>query len=390
MSDPVADFIAGHLDADLHKLLLSANKYPGIPIPYVVAQIEALRKVRYKIPAWYSPQLHFPPQISVEQSSSAATALFKANLCTGNRMADLTGGMGVDSYYWAKSFQSVDYVEQNETLTAAAQHNFAVLGAHNIHIHHSSAEDFLVHNTSRYDLLYADPARRDTHNNKVFLLSDCQPDVVQLRDTLLAHADQVLIKTAPMLDISLAMKQLGKVKKVWVVAVENECKEVLYLLDNEGNSSNDTIQINAVVLDSPTPSFSFTRQEEENAPERLAMPQQYLYEPNVAVMKAGAFRLFGHRFGLAKLHPNTQLFTSETLEPQAPGRIFAIRAVVKYDYAAVREALPGNKANIAVRNFPDPVATVRKRLKLADGGDWYLFAVTVMDGSKRVVICEKV
>ena len=162
MSDPVADFIARHLDADLHKLLLSANKYPGIPIPYVVAQIEALRKVRYKIPAWYTPQLHFPPQVSVEQSSSAATALFKANLCAGARMADLTGGMGVDSYYWAKSFQSVDYVEQNEALTAAAQHNFSALGAPNIHVHHTSAEDFLAQNTDRYDLLYADPARRDT------------------------------------------------------------------------------------------------------------------------------------------------------------------------------------------------------------------------------------
>lgn len=383
-------FIREHLNStDLHRLLLSAKRYPEVQVPYAVAQIEALRKVRDKIPSWYSPDLIFPLALSIEQSSSEETAQFKTTLFAGKHLADLTGGMGIDSFFWTKVFEQVDYVEQNEVLIPVALHNFKKLNTPNIQVHHRTAEAFLGENNTHYDLIYLDPARRDEHKNKVFRLSDCQPNVVELLPLLFNKSNKILVKTAPMLDITEAIRQLGCVTQVWITALHNECKEVLYLLEKEQVPGENEISINAVHLAPRFTTFSFTKKEEEQAKERYSLPQHYLYEPDAAIFKAGAFKVFGTRFGLSKLHSNTHLYTSDVYNQEVPGRIFEIISTVKYDSGAVLNVLSEAKANIAARNFPDSIDNIRKKLKLKDGGDWYLFAVTLIDGGKNILICKK-
>ena len=389
LTDPVQQFIRDHLDADPQRLLLTAHRYPQLPMPYVASQLLALRKVRDKIPGWYNPALHFPPQLSIEQASSERTAHFKAGLFSGQHMADLTGGLGVDTWAWATRFERVTYVEQNPALVESAIHNFNTLNVNNIACISMSAEEFLAHTSDQFDLLYLDPARRDAQQRKAFQLEHCQPDVVALRTALLSHAPQVLIKTAPLLDIKLAMRQLLTVSKVWVVSVDNECKEVLYLLGRRAIPTED-IPITAVALGAPIQEFTFSWQEEQRTVAPFSPPQQYLYEPDAALLKAGEFRSFAGQFGLSKLHPNTHLYTSERLLAAGPGRRFYVEQVCKYDRKAVRSAVPEGRANIATRNFPDAIDTVRRKLALADGGDIYLFAVTTREDKKELLVCRKV
>ncbi len=384
-------FIIDHLDADLHRLLLSAGKYPGVDVPQAVAQIAALRKIKDKVPAWYNPALRFPPTLSLEQSSSEATARFKANLFSGQSLLDLTGGLGIDSFFWANTFQNVDYVEQDAALCALAKSNYATLGADNITVHHSTAEDYLAQSGTPYDLCYLDPARRDSHKNRVFLLTDCTPDIVGLQHIILQHAKRVLIKTAPMLDLHLAMQQLEHLAGIWVVALRNECKEVLYLLDPAAAMGREQVPIRCVDIGMDrTNEFTFSKAEEAAAATELSGPLAYLYEPNAAVMKGGAFHTFALRFGLKKLDTHTHLYTSEQAIEGVPARMFRMVQRVKYDPKAVAAALPEGRANVAVRNFPDSAEQVRKRLKLADGGSVYVWATTAVGEEKMVLICEKV
>ena len=388
----VADrqFVQAHLDEDPSGLLLSARRFPGVQVPLAVAQIEALRKVRFKVPSWYRFDLDFPPVISVEQASSEQTARFKAGLFTGHSMADLTGGMGVDAFFFAQHFDRVRYIEQNPELVAIARHNFARLGASNLECVESSAEAFLTSHTGGLDLIYIDPARRDDRQGRVFRLEDCKPNILKIRDLLLNAAPRVLIKTAPLFDLHLAVEQLGAVSHIWVVSVYNECKEVLYLLEKAPPPAG-AIPIEAVCLAGATQrTFLFTREEERDGKPEFSPPQQFLYEPDAAILKAGAFQAFARRYRLAKLHPHTHLYTAQTLVPDLPGRCFQIEAVVKYDRKAVQPWTPEGRANIAARNFPDPVAVVRKRLRLADGGAVYLFAVTAWPDRKILIVCRRI
>ncbi len=387
--DAVQQFIREHLDADPERLLLAAHRYPQVPMPYVAGQLRALRKVRDKIPAWYDPALHFPPALSIEQASSERTARFKAGLFSGRRMADLTGGLGVDAWAWAASFDRVSYVEQNPALVDTARHNFNVLGINNIACIADTAEAFLAAQTEPFDLLYLDPARRDDRQRKVYRLEDSQPDVLALHATLLAHAPQVLVKTAPLLDLKLAVRQLLTVARIWVVSVDNECKEVLYLLQRSAPPA-DAVPITAVALGKGTQEFRFTWQEEQQAVAPFSAPQRYLYEPDAAVLKAGAFRSFARRFGLSKLHPNTHLYTSGQLHREAPGRCFALDQVCRYDRKSVRAAVPEGRATIAVRNFPDAAEKVRRTLGLVDGGETYLFAATTLHDKKEILVGRKI
>jgi len=382
-------FVRDHLNDDLHRLLLSAQRYPGVAVQACVAQIEALRKVRLKIPAWFRFELDMPPLLSVEQASSEAAARFKSTLFSGKKMADLTGGMGVDAYFFAQQFEQVTYVERNPELIALTRHNFAALGAANIRVVETDSEAFLKTTTEHYDLLYLDPARRADRHRRVFQLADCEPNVPALREMLLAHGDRVLVKTAPLLDLSQACEQLGSVAGMWVVSVENEVKEVLYLLEKSAPAPDQT-PIEAVCLGHEMHIFRFTRTEERDAKPEYTLPQGYLYEPDAAVLKAGAFKAFACRFGLAKLHPQTHLYTSPSLVPDVPGRTFAVEAVLKYDRKAVQQVLPEGRANVSARNFPDSPDAMRRKLGLADGGEHYLFGVTDVTGRKVLVLGRKV
>ncbi len=278
-------------------------------------------------------------------------------------------------------------MEQDPTLTEIARHNFSVLGAHHIRTHATSAEMFLPELHNPVDCIYLDPARRDHDNRKVFQLADCHPDVLALQDVLLTKARTVLLKTAPLLDIQAAVQALRKVVQVYVVAVNNEVKEVLYLLTQQENQDP---QITAVNLRADAEErFSFLRSQETDAQATYAPPLSYLYEPHAALMKAGAFGLIAQRFGLRKLHPNTHLYTSEQRISNFPGRTFRCRAVVPYQKKAVRQHLAQPKANITSRNFPDSVATIRKKLGIQEGGDTYLFAVRLENNALSIIISSK-
>ncbi len=395
------DFIWQHRDDDPRQLALSANKYPNIKISEVAAHIQALQKVRSKIPTWYRAGMEFPLALSLEQASSERTARFKASLFSGKKMVDLTGGLGVDSFFFSQQFESLTYIEQNAELLAAARHNFAQLGATNVHFEHCTAEDFLEKTKDGYDLIYLDPARRHERKGKVFQLANCSPDVLKIKDLMLKRSPRVLLKTAPLLDLKLATEQLGQVSKIWVVASEGDCREVLYLLERDAPLI-DEIPIQAVSLESRpirfdkpyrSPSgaqtFAFSWAEEQQAVANFSSPKNFLYEPNPTILKAGAFRSFALRFGLAKLHANTHLYTSTEFRPNLPARSFVIEHVCKYDRKSVQIHVPSGKANITCRNFPDNPDQVRRKLDLAEGGDVYLFAATDAENKKVVLVCRK-
>ncbi len=384
-------FVWEHREDDPLKLALSAKKHPDLPIAYIARQIDALSKIRRKIPSWYQPGLEFPVAISLEQASSEATARFKAALFTGAAMADLTGGLGVDASFFARQFERVHYVEKIPEIFDAAQHNLGALGIRGLQFIQGDAEDFLAGSKQQFDLLYLDPARRDDRKGKVFQLADCTPNVLEIKDLLLQKSSMVLIKTAPLLDIHQAAMQLKNVSKVWVLEYEGDCREVLYLLEKEAPSPA-AIPITAVSIDHSgvaLHSFEFTLEEEQNANLAFALPGIFLYEPIPAVLKAGAFKTFAKQFGVNKLHANTHLYTSEQLVPNLPARSFRIDAVCKYDKKAVAPLIPGGKANITTRNFPESTAQVRKKLGLKDGGDTYIFACTNCDGGRILIICSK-
>lgn len=391
MSPQLDEFIWQHrLDAPA-AIALSAKKHPEIPVAYAAGQIECLQKARTKIPAWYREGIRFFSALSLEQASSEATARFKAGLVKGEKMADLSGGMGVDSFFFAQQFGQVTHVEPQAELSAVTARNFEQLGVFNVRCAVATAEEFLQKTTENFDLLYLDPSRRNEQKNRVLRLEDCSPNILSIKTLLLEKAPLVLLKTAPLLDIQLAMRQLETVARVWVVASGAECREVLYLLRREAVPV-DEVPVEAVQLDKSgdAQAFTFTFQEEKTAVAPLSLPQQYLYEPHAAILKAGAFRSYAAHFGLKKLHANTHLYTSAQHEPGVPGRAFQIENLCKYDRKAVRSAVPGGKANVAVRNFPDSADAVRKKLGLSDGGDTYLFAFTDLEDKKMIAVCRKV
>lgn len=384
------EFVWLHRNDDPHQLALSGKQHPGISVGQAAAQVKALQKIRTKIPRWYRSGMSFPYTLSVEQSSSEQTAQYKASLFSGQKMADLTGGMGVDAYFFAQQFESLTYIEQKEELAAATKHNFVQLGCSNVQFETQDALHFLQHTAESFDLIYLDPARRDDRKGKVFQLSDCSPNILEIKELVLQKARQVLVKTAPLLDLRQAVLQLENVVQIWVVAAEGECREVLYLLQKEAPPS-DQIPITAVHLRGGSQQvFSFDWAAEQAAEVRYSPPQTYLYEPNAAILKAGAFRSFGAQFGLEKLQANTHLYTSAVLQPNVPARSFVVEQVCKYDRKTVQKAVPSGQANIACRNFPDNPEQVRRTLGLRDGGDVYLFAATDMAGNKVILIGKKV
>ena len=370
-------FIADHLHDDVSELAL---KYRNAKVDMALAlrQIEARQLLRKKVPSWSdNEELLFPVRLSIEQCSSEATARYKASLMHGVSFADLTGGLGVDCYFISQNFQHSDYVEMNPELCELAKHNLA-----GPIIHNEAAEDFLQ-SCDPLDCIFIDPARRDVHGRKVVCVADCNPNVVELQDLMFQKAQKVMIKLSPMLDISQALKELRHIKEIHVVAVENECKELLFIL--EPNYSGEPI-ITCVNLESQQPSVTFTLEEERVATLQLAKEvEHYLYEPNAALMKGGCYRLLSQHFGVQKLHRNSHLYTSDLLIPDFPGRIFEVDDWAVYGKKA-QALLDGvNKASIAVRNFPMTVAEIRKKLKIADGDQVYLFATTLSDEQKILI-----
>lgn len=396
LTDADRAFIMTNLTADVHSLLLRPPAgLAGLPLREVAEQIQARQKARHKLPTWYAnPALIFPPPLSVEQASSERTAAYKASLVSGHLMADLTGGMGVDSAAFARAMSEVAYVERTQSLTERTAHNLPQLGLTNVSVHTGDGLNWLADQPNPLDWTYLDPARRDRRagriGGRVVGLADCEPDVLTHLPLLLRQSRNILLKTSPLLDIEAALRQLPSTRAVHVVAVQNEVKETLFVLDQEPVAPID-VQMTAVNLreTGDTQALSYQRGEEATAPVMLADPLTYLYEPNAALLKAGAFRLLSNRFGLAKLAPHSHLYTASTPVTNFPGRSFTIDAVCRADRKSVLSHVPAGQANLTVRNFPQPVDVLRKQLGLREGGSVYIFATTFRNGDKRLIVTHK-
>jgi 16S rRNA G966 N2-methylase RsmD len=374
---------------DATKLLL---KLPP-PRRWLAEQIMARQKIKTKLPTWYdNPAVFFPVSLSLEQSSSEVTAQHKAALVSGRLLIDATGGMGIDTFYFAKRVEKVIYVEQNADLVAIAQHNFKQLGATNIDCVCANSLLFLEKFVEKIDWIYLDPARRSSTQQRVHQLADCEPDIIKNARLLFEKTDNILVKTSPILDIKQAIEDLQLVRSVWVVAVENECKEVLFELTKQQISN---VQLQTTNYRSgghvklQTQSFGFDLASEQKAIVSFSNPLKFLYEPNVAILKAGAFKSVGSWFGLMKIAPHSHLYTSNDLRGDFCGRIFEIIDTVKADSQYIEPYLTDRKANLTVRNFPIGADELRKKLKLKDGGNVYLFATTLQNNDKRIVVCRK-
>jgi predicted O-methyltransferase YrrM len=386
----VQAFIREHQHDDVNQLALRAKQDNPLPMTDIIRQIGARQKAKEKLPTWAcQPQTLFSPPLSVEQSSSEAAARYKASLISGETLVDLTGGFGVDAFFFAGRFEKVVHVERNKELSALAAHNFAVLGAGNITCLHADAEAYLNGMPALVDWIYLDPARRDPAQGKVFRLEDCEPDVLRLLPLLLSKCRRLLLKTSPMLDIDLAVQQLTGVQHVRVVALENDCKEVLYELSSKSDSEPVITAVN-LRKDQPPDTFSFTRHEERMAEVTLSDAQAFVYEPNVALLKAGAFQSLARHYGLSKLHVHTHLYTSHLLCRDFPGRIFTCEAVSRLDKKALKVFLPEGKAHVTVRNFPVSVAEIRRQTGIREGGDVYLLATTDRHNRKIILVTRKV
>ena len=390
ISSETLRFIEENIRADVRSLALQAKKYPQVDMAMAVVQIAGRQIAEAKLPSWYrTGGLLYPKHLSMEQCSSEVTAIYKASLLQGETFADLTGGFGIDCSFLSRKFKKADYVERQAELCELAKHNFPLLGL-NIEVHNEDGVEYLKR-MQPVDCLFLDPARRDGHGGKMVAISDCEPDVSMLEDLLVEKAKTVMVKLSPMLDLSLALKTLKNVREVHVVSVNNECKELLLILQKQSISSEVSIHCEHIVNDLHQ-HFVFTQEQERISDCPLtSQVETYLYEPNASILKAGAYRSLTQSYEVKKLHPSSHLYVSSHLIEDFPGRRFQVEAVSGFGKKELKTFLQGmEKANITIRNFPSSVAELRKRLKLKEGGEDYIFATTLADESKVLIRCRKV
>ena len=390
LSPETLRFIEENSRADVRSLALQAKKYPQVDMAMAVVQIAGRQIAEVKVPSWCQVEgLLYPKHLSMEQCSSEATAIYKANLVEGETFADLTGGFGIDCSFFSRKFKQADYVERQAELCELAKHNFPLLGL-SIGVHNEDGVEYLEQ-MQPVDCLFLDPARRDGHGGKTVAISDCEPDVSALEDLLVEKAQTVMIKLSPMLDLSLALKTLKYVREVHIVSVNNECNELLLILQKSSVSSEVAIHCEHIV-NAQHQHYTFTQEQEHTSDCPLATEVgAYLYEPNASILKAGAYRSLTQTYGIKKLHASSHLYTSFHFIEDFPGRRFQVEAVSGFGKKGLKDFLQGSdKANLTIRNFPSSVAELRKRLKLKEGGEDYLFATTLADESKVLIKCKKV
>lgn len=407
------EFIREHRSDDVRRLALQAGRYPDVDMPFVLQQIAGWQVARTKLPSWAAVEdICYPPHISMEQCSSEQTAQYKASLMSrisgdSEVLVDLTGGFGVDFSYMSCGFQRAVYVERQEQLCEVARHNFRLLQLENSEVVCGDGEEYLHQIPAGMRVcIYLDPARRDLQGKKTYAISDCTPDVLTLKDELLQKASCVMVKLSPMLDWHKAVDDLGDVREVHIVSVGNECKELLVVLGACGTGQEETVVVpeDAVrvycvnilgngrmeMFEFKYPSGVSTAGESGFAfsGEHAGL---FLYEPNASLMKAGCFAELARCYAVQPVSRSSHLFVSDHLVNDIPCRKFQISAVSTMNKKQLKTALQGlTKANIAVRNFPLSVAELRKRLKLADGGDIYVFATTDQTGEHVLLFSKKV
>jgi len=388
LDSDVQEYIDSHLTADVHKIAMAKSPFPDVSAAELAGQIAAKNKCAKKLPSWFQQKgVYYPALLSVEQCSSEATAQYKSSLALGGPLIDLTGGFGVDSYYFAKTTTAVTHCEINKELSEIAAYNARVFGQTNMQFLQGDGLEYLTSADKTFDTIYIDPARRSS-SGKVFMLKDCTPDVVSNLGLMLSKAKCIIIKTAPLLDLTAGLKELSNVAEIHILSVRNEVKELLWVIEQD-KQADQKIKIVAMTLNYAMKQFSFYRNENgdiaeeglasnhsEDAagqPEDITAQQisidSYLYEPDAALMKSGAFDLITNKYNLSKLDQQTQLYFSESINPSFPGRIFRISNFLSATVLKKRKDLTGN---VIVRNYPDKAENLVKKYKIKPDREKFL------------------
>lgn len=374
----VQDYINAHLNSDINQIALGKSRFDGVSPAELANQITAKRKSEKKLPTWFNTEgIYYPPALSIEQTSSETTAAYKAKLAWGNNLVDITGGFGIDSYYFAKKIQQVTHCEINADLSEIAAYNATLLNQTNINFISTDGIELMKQTTVLFDTIYVDPARRAT-KGKVFMLKDCTPDVVTNLDTLLQKSQRIIIKTAPLLDLTAGLSELKNVSEIHIVSVRNECKELLWVIERD---FSDEPEIIAVCLNDDEKHFSFRKSESESIRFVDNLNNfKYLYEPDAALLKSGAFNLIASRYQITKLHPQTQLYASNNINKNFPGRIFEIEELLSN--VKKESNLTGN---VIVRNYPAKPEDLVKKFKIKPDKSGFLIFTKLATGNNIII-----
>ncbi|MEC4049008.1 class I SAM-dependent methyltransferase [Flavobacterium sp. SUN046] len=386
LAPKIQNYILEKTGTSITQLALQKNPFEELDYKVLLNQIEARTKSKDKLPTWFDAQnIIYPSKISLEQTSSEATARYKASLVSGNSLIDLTGGFGVDDYYFAQLIAQVHHCEINPELSAIVEHNFAQLGVSNITCHANNSEQVLKELNQTFDWIYIDPSRRNDAKGKVFMLKDCLPNVPDLLSFYFNYSKAILIKTAPILDLSAGLSELKYVKNIHIIALENEVKELLWELEEHYIAPVNIKTVNLKKGYQELFSFALNTNHKVD----YCLPKKYLYEPNSAIMKSGGFDAISEEYSISKLHQHSHLYTSEELI-DFPGRVFEIVQQLPYSKKEMKQFIEQQKMNITTRNFPDSVEQIRKKWKVKEGGSLYCFFTTDLNNDKIALICTKI
>lgn len=387
LNTEIQSFINNNLDSNITSILLKGTSFSYLDIKEIIEQIEAKKKCKNKLATWFQTKnIYYPNKLNIEQTSSEVTAQYKSKLIKGNSLIDITGGFGVDCLYFSKHFKKIVYCELDKHLSDIVKHNYSQLGIFNIDTQNIDGIQFLKENNKPVDWIYADPSRRHDSKGKVFFLNDCLPNIPSQLDTIFNYTKNVMIKTSPLLDLTIGINELNYVKSIHIVAINNEVKEILWVLEKD---FLDEISVKTVnIFKEEVIAFDFLLNDEKKYSSEFSLPLTYLYEPNAAILKAGAFNTITQQFEVFKLHKNSHLYTSQKLIDFS-GRRFKIEDVLPYNIKGLKK-VGLKKANITTRNFPESVQQLRKKLNIKDGGEKYLFFTTDKDDSRIVIITSKV
>lgn len=382
----IQDFIKSNLSSNISDLILKGSPFSNIDIKEIVEQIEAKTRCQKKLPTWFNTNnIYYPNKLNIEQTSSEVTAGYKAKLVSGKFLIDITGGFGVDTFYFSKCIEHVTHCEINPKLSKIVKHNYSVLNVSNIDCKKENGIEVLKHSKNIFDWIFIDPSRRDEAKKKVFLLSDSTPNAIEHQGLFFEHANNIMIKTSPLLDIKATLLDLDHVKEIHIIAINNEVKEMLWILQKNVDEVATIKTIN--FQNNSNQIFNFNPLEESEEQAEYSEPLKYLYEPNSAILKSGAFNSVSHKLNIPKLHKHSHLYTSDTII-DFPGRRFKINKQLHFNKKTLsKEGI--TKANIATRNFPLSVSEIRKKFKINDGGNVYLFFTTDLENQKTILICSK-
>ena len=381
ISSDIQNYINQNINSDLNKLLLKKSQFSDVTMQEIVQQIKGRKTAEKKFPFLTKEGIVFPPNLNLEQASSQSTAEYKAQNLKGKSFLDLTCGFGIDAYFLSKNFDEVTLIEQNSELISIVENNWKTLGSKANFIN-ENLEKFLENSQQKFDVIYLDPARRDQQNKKKFLLEDLSPNLLEIQEKLHSITDKIIVKLSPLIDISYLISELKNITEIQIIAVRNEVKELVLIIEN--NQSTDNQQpttIKCINLESNEPEFSFNFNDEKSAKSEFSESSKFLFIPNNSILKAGAFNIISEKFGLNKLHPNTHFYTSENKIENFPGRVLEIEKI------DAKDLKKGEKYNIVSKNYPLKPEEIKKKYKLNDGGNHYLIFTQSVYGKEILKSC---